>query len=101
MRAERKRFPHLKKKYLTYSSRPVHAGLPCLPWRVCLWGHHHQVKSTYVLDARTNKIIAHFLSDQWIQTAGHCVYEGLNTDGTLMDPDPKVRILSKQAILLR
>jgi len=29
------------------------------------------------------------ISDQWIQTAGHCVYEGLNTDGTLVDPDPK------------
>ena len=26
------------------------------------------------------------ISDQWIQTAGHCVYEGLNTD-----PDPNVR----------
>ena len=89
MRAERKRFPHSKKKYLTYSSHPVHAGIPCLPWRVCLWGHHHQVKSTY---ARTNETIGHFFSDQWIQTAGHCVYEGLNTDGTLVDPDPKVRM---------
>jgi len=29
------------------------------------------------------------ISDQWIQTAGHCVYEGLNADGTLIDPDPK------------
>jgi len=28
------------------------------------------------------------ISDQWIQTAGHCVYEGLNTDGALVDPNP-------------
>ena len=33
-----------------------------------------------------NKSNNHFISDQWIQTAGHCVYEGLNTD-----PDPNVR----------
>ena len=31
------------------------------------------------------------ISDQWIQTAGHCVYEGLSTD-----PDPKVGIFKSK-----
>ena len=47
-----------------------------------------------LLVKQTNQTIGYFISEQWIQTAGHCVYEGLNADGTLMDPDPNVGIFS-------